>query len=342
MTSPTFAYAGCFSGNKASGHGKGISAFRIDPSTGTWTLVAVMDTLPSPGFLALDRQYRYLYSAHGDGEEISAYTIDAASGKLQLLNRQASGGKNGVHLDIDPSNRHVALAHGSGVVTIFPLNPDGTLAPYSDRSHCEGAFHHQVVFDASGRFVVAPNHATNKIHVFQFDAARGKFTRTLTPLDCPAGPRHLVFHPSLPFLYDINKNSTINSYAWNAQTGALRPFQVTSTVPDTFKGASGGCEIAIAPSGKFLYASNRGHDSIAIFAIDQTSGMLKAASWEATQGKLPRHFALDPAGAYLHVGNLESDSIVVFKVNGDTGKLTPTGQVVNVASPTCIAFACRS
>ena len=337
---PKYAYVGCFSPGKSSGHGEGISVYRIAPSTGTWQLVEIVKSLPSPGFLVLDRQGKYLYAGHGNGSEISAYVIDPASGKLKLLNRQPTGGNNGLHLDVHPNNRFLALANGP-VITIFPINPDGTLAPYIDSNKFDSAAHHMVLFDATGRYLLATDHGSHKIHVFPFDATSGKLVKNRHfDVERPdAGPRHLAFHPSKPWVYDVNKNSTVAAYQWDAQNGQLKPFQVVRTAPDSYTGPNGASEIAIAPTGNFAYVANRPHDTIATFAIDQDKGTLKAIAWEPIQGKHPRFFTLDAGGNFLYSAALESDRIVIFSINSDTGQLTPTGQIVETPSPTCIAFA---
>ena len=339
VRSPTFAYVGCFGPDKRDGHGKGISVYRIESSTGAWKLVEIVDTLPSPGFLVLDREGRFLYAGHATTPEVSAYAIDRATGKLKLLNRQPTGGDNGLHLNVHPNNRYLALAHDPGI-DIFPINPDGSLGACVDSHRMDGADHHMVLFDAAGRYLLAPDHGNHKIHVLPFDARSGKLTENPHfTVDRPgAGPRHLAFHPAKPWIYDVNRNSTVTGYHWDAHRGQLKPFQVIRTVPDSHTDENFASEVAIAPAGKFVYVSNRPHDTIATFAVDQNTGMLKAIAWDSIQGRFPRFFTLDEGGNFLYVGAVQSHRIVIFKINGDTGQLTPTGQIIETPSPTCIAL----
>jgi 6-phosphogluconolactonase len=350
---PKFAYVGCFTTEKRNARGKGIAVYRIDQATGAWTLVEAYDAIPNPHYLALDHTQRFLYSAHGDSSEVGAYAIDKKSGKLQLLNKQATGGDNSSTVMTDSSNRYIVLATGPGVA-VFPINDDGSLAPFSDnivppgepgpyRREQHGPHPHQASFDLTGRFVVVPDKGLDKIHVYRFDASHGK----LVPCDSPfvkarygAVPRHVAFHPTRPYAYVVNEmDSTVNAYHWNTDRGELRPFQRIPTTPTTYTGDNTGAEIAIAPSGKFVYASNRGHDSIVIFSVDPASGMLADVGWESVQGKKPRFFGLDPGGSHLYAANENSHTIVAFRVDRETGKLTPTGQIVETGSPSCIVFA---
>lgn len=350
---PNFAYVGCFTTEKRKARGKGIAVFRIDPATGAWTQVEAYDAIPNPHYVTLDRTQRFLYSAHGDSSEIGAYRRDPGSGRLTLLNKQQTGGDNSSTVAMDSSNRYVVLANGPGVA-VFPVNDDGSLrartqlvipegepGPYRDEQH--GPHPHQAAFDLTGRFVVVPDKGLDKIHVFRFDAANGK----LVPCDPPfvkarygAVPRHITFHPHRPYAYVVNElDSTVNAYHWNSDRGELEPFQRVPTTPDTYTGDNTGAEIAIAPSGRFVYASNRGHDSIVIFSVDEATGMLDPVGWESVQGRKPRFFGLDPGGSFLYAANENSHTIVAFRIDRTTGRLEPTGQVIETGSPTCIAFA---
>ena len=351
----TFAYVGCFTTEKRKARGKGISVFRIDQDTGAWTLVEVYDTIPNPHYLALDRTQRFLYSAHGDSSDVCAYAVDRQTGMLTFLNKQPTEGNNSSTVMTDPSNRYIVLATGPGVA-VFPINEDGSLAPFSDkvippgepgpyRREQQGPHPHQATFDLTGRFVVAPDKGLDKVHVYRFDASHGR----LLPCDPPfvkarygAVPRHVTFHPTQPYAYVVNElESTVTAYHWNTEIGELKPFQVVPTTPTTYTGDNTGAEIAMASSGKFVYASNRGHDSIVIFSIDPTSGMLDPIGWESVQGRKPRFFCLGPDGSHLYAANQDSHTIVVFRVNRETGMLTPTGQIIETGSPSCIIFATR-
>ena len=350
--SARFAYVGGYTSPERKGHAEGLSVYRIDAGSGAWTLVQVVRDLVNPSWLTLDRQRRCIYAAHGDGSEATAFQIEAETGRLTLLNRQATNGKNGVRLGVDANNRFIVLAnYSSGTVAVLPINADGSLAPLSHlatltgkpgphRAEQASAHPHDVVFDPRGRFIVVPDKGLDAVFVFRLDNGQ------LVAADPPsvasrpgAGPRHADFHPSKPYAYVINElDSTITTFRFDGERGELKPLQVITTLPPTFTGNSTTSEIAVAPSGRYVYGSNRGHDSIAIFAVDDATGVLTPVGWEPTQGKTPRFFALEPSGASLYAANQDSDTIVAFRVDPATGKLTPTGQIVKTGSPSSIVL----
>lgn len=350
---PTFMYVGSFTAKDA-GHGEGLSVYRRHGESDPWTLVQLLNEIADPSFLIVERHGRFLYSAHGDGTHATAYRIDQVTGRLTVLNRQSTGGTNGVHLAIDGTGRFLIVAnYATGTVAVLPINPDGSLAARSDlatlsgtpgphRTQQDRSHPHQCPFDRTGRVVVVPDKGLDKVFVFHLDTARG----TLVPGTPPdvasragAAPRHADFHPARPYVYAINElDSTIATYQLDPDKGALKPLQVITTLPTSHTGNNSGAEIVVAPSGRFLYGSNRGHDSIAIFAVDPSTSLLAPVGWESTQGRTPRFFALDPAGTHLYAANQSSDTVVIFRVDQTTGTLTPTGEIVKVATPTTIAF----
>ncbi len=354
QASPMFAYVGCYTTKERSGHGEGINVYRVDPGTGNWTHVQLLKDIVNPSWLTLNRRQRVLYSAHGDGTEAIAYAIDSDTAQLRVLNRQPTNGKNGVRLGVDPANRFMVCAnYSSGTVAVLPINPDGSLGPLSDlvtlkgtpgphRTEQANSHPHDIVFDPRGRFILVPDKALDAVFVFKFDPATGKLVAADPPSVATrpgAGPRHAGFHPTKPYAYVINElDSTITTYRFDPDRGELKPLQVITTLPPTFTGNSTTSEIVVAPTGRFVYGSNRGHDSIAIFAVDDATGVLAPLGWESTQGKTPRYFGLDPSGAFLYAANQDSDTIVVFRVDQAAGKLTPTGHVVKVGSPSTIVF----
>ena len=351
---PMFAYIGCFTTERRKARGKGISVYRIERTGGPWELVQIQETIPNPQLIAFDRQKRFLYSVHGDGTEVSAYAIDKPSGRLRFLNKQPTDGKNSTHLTPDPSNRYIVIGNGPGVA-VFPRNEDGSLAPYSDMVPGPGAVGphrnqsgagphpHYVSFDPSGRFLVAPDRGVDRVHIYRLDVASGKLIANdpaFGKTRAGAGPRHLAFHPTRPWAYVCDElDSTVTAYNWDSERGELKVFQVISTLPIAYVERNSPAEIEVAPSGLFVYASNRGHDSIVIYSVDPANGMLAPIAWEPTKGHTPRFFTLDPGGDLLYAANLESHNIVVFQVDQKTGKLAPTGQVVETGSPSCIIFA---
>ncbi len=349
-----FVYVGCYTTKQRNARGEGINVYRMDRASGAWTHLQLVRDLVNPSWLTLDGQQRCLYSAHGDGEVVTAFGIDKSTGQLKLLNQQATGGKNGVRIAVDSTNKYLVCAnYSSGTVAVLPINPDGSLGPLSDlatltgnpgphRTEQASPHPHDVPFDRSGRFVVVPDKGLDKVFVYKLDTARGKLVASDAPFATSrpgAGPRHADFHPSKPYAYVINElDSTITTYRFDSSSGELKPLQVITTLPPSFTGNSTTSEIAVAPSGRFVYGSNRGHDSIAIFAVDAASGTLTPVDWEPTQGKTPRFFGFDPSGAFLYAANQDSDTIVCFRVDRASGKLSSTGSVVKTGSPSSIVF----
>jgi 6-phosphogluconolactonase (cycloisomerase 2 family) len=348
----SFMYVGSFTAPDR-GHGDGISVFQRT-GTGRWMQIQSVKDLENPSFLVTNRQGRHLYAVHGDGDLASAYRIDPTTGRLALIAHQATGGKNGVHLAIDASGTALVVAnYASGTLAVLPINADGSLAALSDLATLPGmpgphriqqpsSYPHHCPFDPTGRFIVVPDKGLDKVFVFRLDPAAGK----LTPNDPPwvttragAGPRHVDFHRTRPYAYVLNElDSSMTTYQFDSGRGELKPIQIVPTTPDTYTGNNTAAEIAVARSGRFVYASNRGHNSIAIFGIDAASGRLTPVGWEPTQGLTPRYFGLDPAGATLYVANQESDTVVAFRVNERTGRLTPTGETLGTRTPCTIAF----
>ena len=348
---PKFAYVGCFTTEKRKARGKGVAVYRIDQTTGAWNFVEACAAVPNPHWVALDGKQAFLYSAHGDSSETCSYSRDRETGRLTFLNKQQTGGDNSSTVAVDADDRYVVLANGPGVAA-FPINKDGSLAPRSDlfippgepgpwRDEQHGPHPHQARFDLTGRWIVVPDKGLDKLHVLRLDSSNGKLVAVSSQAArYGAIPRHIGFHPTRPYAYVVNEmDSTVNAYHWNSETGALKTFQRIPTTPTTYTGDNTGAEIAVHPSGKFVYASNRGHDSIAIYSVDQSSGMLDHIGWESVQGKKPRFFGLDPNGDHLYAANENSHTIVEFLVDIESGKLKPTGQIIETGSPSCIAFA---
>jgi 6-phosphogluconolactonase (cycloisomerase 2 family) len=285
---------------------------------------------------------------------VTAYRIDEITGRLELLNQQPTGGRNGVHLAIDATNRFLALAnYATGSLVLFPIGPDGSLGARADlaetkgelgphRTQQESSHPHHCPFDRTGRFIVVPDKGLDRIFVYRLDTARGKLVAGNPPFvksRAGAAPRHVDFHPTRPLAYVINElDSTIATYQFDPEKGLLKALQVAPTLPSTYTGDNTAAEVAVAASGRFVYGSNRGHDSIAIFAVDNATGTLTSAGWESTQGRTPRFFTFDPAGTHLYAANQASDTIVIFNVNQPSGALTPTGETIQVKTPTTIVF----
>jgi 6-phosphogluconolactonase (cycloisomerase 2 family) len=357
-----FAYVGAFTTPERKGHGGGISVYRVDPASGAWTHEQTLE-IANPSFLTLDRAQRFLYSVHADLDEVSAYAIDKQSGHIAALNRQSCGGKNPVHLSIDPTGRWIVTAnYSAGSVGVVPIEKDGTLGPRSDLVNLPGepgpdrkeqasSHPHNAVFDPSGRLIAVPDKGLDRVFMFRLDTANGKLTANDPPFVATragAGPRHIAFHPKMPLAYVINElGSSVATYRFDPQRGSLQPIQIVPAIPPSYTGDNRGAEIVAAPSGRVVYASNRGHDSIGIFDVDQRGGTLTPMGWAPTHAKSPRFFCLDPAAKILYAANADegfsdqqnTDTIVPFTINQANGMLTPSGQVIKTNSPCTIVFA---
>ena len=359
-----FAYVGAFTTPDRKGHGGGINVYRVDRASGDWTHEQLLETV-NPSFLILDRDQRVLYSVHADLDEVSAYAIDRQTGHIKPLNRQSCGGKNPVHLAIDPTGRWLTTAnYSTGTIGVLPIERDGALGPRADlvplpgdsgphRKEQASSHPHHIVFDPSGKVLAVPDKGLDRIFLFRLDPATGK----LAPNDPPwvatrpgAGPRHIAFHPTLPTAYGINElESSITTYRFNSQGGSLEPVQTISSIPASYTGNNTGAEVAVASSGRFVYASNRGHDSIAVLEVDRHTGVLTPVAWTPTGARSPRFFGLGVTGQMLYAANADegmggrdqqtTDTVVAFKIDSTTGLLMPTGHVTKVNSPTTIVFA---
>ncbi len=346
------AYVGSRTTRERNARGEGITVFKVDPNGGL-TTVQVVDDLINPSYLVLDRTGSHLYAVHGDLDYASAFRVDSASGKLQFLNRQTTKGKNPVHLVIDPTGRHLIVSnHLSGTLAVLPIAADGLLEPLTNLVALEGpigphrieqtqAKPHFNGFDPSGRFVIVPDKGLDRVFAFAF--ADGRLTPAARPFAATreqAGPRHHVFHPRLRVAYVVNElDSTVTAYDFHPNDGALVARQRVSTLPEDFASDSRASGIIMAPNGRTLYASNRGHDSIAVFDVDPATGHLRFVEATKSLGAKPRFVALNPTGTMLYALNEDSDTIVAFSVSAETGGLSPIGSQTACGSPVCMVFA---
>jgi 6-phosphogluconolactonase (cycloisomerase 2 family) len=348
-----YAYVGSRTTRDRNARGDGISVFKFDPHSGALDLVQLVSGLVNPSYLALNRAGNRLYSVHGDETEVSAFQVDPYSGHLNLLSRHSTQGKNPVHLALDPSEGFLVVTNHIGAsVVVLPVLPDGKLGAVEQELAMTGpigphrieqqqAKPHFNLFDPSGRYVVVPDKGLDRVFSFAFEDGR------LVPAASPfvetregAGPRHAAFHPWLPIAYVVNElDSSVTTYRFDVDSGALHPLQVLPSIPPDFTGNSRAAGIAVDASGRTLYASNRGHDSIAVYRIDVASGLLEFSATTASGGRTPRFFTLSPDGALMFALNEESDNIVAFRVDPSTGQLVPTGQEVGVGSPVCMVFS---
>ncbi|MGI8423277.1 MAG: lactonase family protein [Chloroflexota bacterium] len=345
------------------GKAEGIGVFRMDESTGGLTHI---QTVPAqnPSFVALHPDGKSLYAVTrgsvggADGAQpasfVEAFGIDPKEHTLTALNKQSSGGQSPAYVSVHPTGKCVFAAnYGSGHVASLPVRQDGSIGEASsiilhegrsvDARRQEGPHAHFIAPDPSGERVFACDLGCDRVFVYRVDAARA----TLTPNEVPyaqvssaAGPRHLAFHPSGKYVFVINEmDSTLSSFAYDASRGAMEIRDTRTTLPEHFTGRSHTAQVVVHPNGKFVYGSNRGHDSIAIFGIDEERGKLRPMGDESTQGKTPRNFNIDPSGTLLLAANQDSNTIVPFRIDGATGKLESTGAVTETPAPVCIQFA---
>ena len=345
-------------GTYTRGESKGIYVYRLDMATGALESTGMTGEARNPSFLAIHPERNLLYCVSElpqmegrPGGGVSAFSMDPETGGLTFLNQQSSEGAGPCHVTVDATGKYVLVAnYGSGSVAMLPIEEDGRLAPASDAVQHEGSsvhpqrqqgpHAHSINVDPGNRFAFVPDLGMDKVMIYKLDLAAGK----LIPNDQPwaevkpgAGPRHFAFHPTTKYAYAINEmDSTITAFAYDAPNGKLTQVQTVSTLPDDFAGDNTTADIHVHPSGKYLYGSNRGHDSIAIYEIDEVSGKLTAIGHESTQGKSPRNFGIDPTGTFLLAANQGSDTIVTFRIDAETGRLTPTGHVANVPMPVCV------
>jgi 6-phosphogluconolactonase len=344
-----------FIGTYTRGASEAIYVCRMDPATGALEQVATASGIANPSFLALHPHSPRLYAVHEGGEgSVSAFAVEPESGQLTHLNQQPSGGAGPCHLTVDQTGRFVLVAnYGSGSAAVLPIEDDGRLASPSHvvqhegssvhPQRQEGPHAHSVTIDPSNRFVFVADLGLDKVMVYELGLDAGK----LAPSEVGsvgvapgAGPRHFDFHPSGRYAYLINElGNTIVAYRYDGASGALAELQTVPTLPADFEGRSTCADVHVAPSGHFVYGSNRGHDSIVIYAIDAETGRLTYVGHEPTGGQTPRNFGIDPTGTLLLAANQNSDTIVAFRVDTDSGRLSPTGATATVPAPVCVKFA---
>jgi 6-phosphogluconolactonase len=339
---------------------KGIYAYRFDANTGKVTSLGLAAETTNPSFVALHPNGRFLFAVNEvpnykgpNSGGVSAFSIDRATGKLTFLNEVASRGADPCYITVDKTGKYVLVAnYTGGSVAVFPVREDGKLGEASafvqhtgkgsNPERQEGPHAHSIDLSPDNRFAMVDDLGLDELLVYKFDAAKGSLTPNDPPfakLDAGAGPRHFALHPTGKFGYVIAEmGHTVTAFLNDPSTGRLQTLQTISTLPKEFKGRNDDAEIEVHPSGNFLYASNRGEDSIAIYAIDQTKGTLTYVGTVPTGGKEPRNFEIDPSGEFLFAANQLSDNVVVFRIDAKTGKLTPTGETFEVGRPVCVRF----
>lgn len=350
-------YVGTYTGPQS----RGIYAFRQARGEAVPEALGCVAEATHPSFLAFPPSGRFVYAVsevggngHEPGGRVIAWARDPASGRLSRLNAAPSGGDGPCHLAVDFTGQHVLVAHyGSGSVAVLPIRADGSLgAPTCVVPHTGSSVHprrqrqphvHAVNLAPDNRHALVADLGTDRVVVYRFDAAQGRLEPAISPalvLPPGSGPRHLAFHPRGRWVFVLNELSSQLALAeYDAATGRLDLRQLVSTLPADFRGENATAEVAVHPNGRWVYASNRGHDSVAVFAFAaDPAPRLEVVQHQPTGGRTPRHFALDPSGQTLWVANQASDTVVIFRVEAATGRLSDTDQVLRVPSPVCVRF----
>jgi 6-phosphogluconolactonase len=345
-------YIGTYTGPKA--RGEGIYVAHLNPTTGALSQPELAAAMANPSYVAISPDHRFLYAAgeygyKDDGSAVGAFAIKP-DGKLTPINQQPADGDSTCYLIADQTGKNVLISsYSNGYVGVLHAGDDGALSPPGgiDQHHGESDKQqpraHCIDLDPTNHFALCCDLGLDRLYVYRFDAAAGKLTANDPPfakLAPGSGPRHLVFSPDGKFVYCIDeKASTVTAFAWDGEHGVLHEIQTISTLPKGFTGENLSCaEIEIHPSGKFLYGSNRGHDSIVEFSVDRSTGMLALVGHTSTQGKTPRGFGIDPTGHWLIAGNQNSDSLVEFSIDQQTGELKATGTKFDLGAPVCVKF----
>ena len=358
LSPPALGAERVYIGTYGSAPNEGIFVAELDPATGGVSTPGLAGEAVDASFLAFDPSHKCLYAVSEvstfDGKKtggVVAFAVDQATGRLTRLNEQPSQGAGPCHLVVDKTGKNVLVAnYDGGTAAVLPILEPGRLhaasswvahhghGPNAERQ--EKAHAHSINVDPANRFAFVCDLGCDKVFVYRFDPVAGTLkahnTATLPP---GSGPRHFAFHPSGRFAYSANElGSTVTTFWYDADNGTLSPVQTLSTLPPSFKESNTVSEVVVHPSGKYVYVANRGHDSIALFTVDATTGRLTAAGHESTEGKTPRNFSIDPSGTFLLAANQDSDSVVVFRLDPATGKLKATGQKLMIRKPVCIKW----
>jgi 6-phosphogluconolactonase len=346
-------------GTYTQGKSEGIYRFELDLASGKASKAVLAVKTKDPSFLAIHPNHKFLYAVgevdnfkgQKNAGAVSAFSLDPKTGDLKLLNQQSSKGAAPCHIVLDKAGKYALVAnYTGGSAAVMPIGEDGKLGSFScfvqhtgsskDKTRQKEPHAHSINLDAANRFAFVADLGLDKVVIYRFDPTMGTLEKNDPPFAQVAptsGPRHFAFHPSGKFAYVINEmKNTVTAFSYDPETGALKTIQTVPTLPKSSKGNSWTAEVVVHPSGKFLYGSNRGHNSLAVFAIDPATGKLTPRGHQAENIKTPRNFAIDPTGTYLLSANQDSGSVIVFRINRETGALTPTGTVVDVPFPVCV------
>ncbi len=347
-------------GTYTKGESKGIYVYRFQPKTGKLTKIGLAAETVNPSFVAIHPNHRFLYSVSEVDDfqgkssgAVSSFAIDAKTGFLTKLNTVSSKGSGPCYVKVDATGKSLLVAnYGSGSIAAMPIKDNGELGEAAsaiqhvgtsaDKERQSGPHAHSINPSPDNRFAIVADLGLDEVLVYHLDPAKALLTPNTPPFTklAPAsGPRHFAFDPAGKFGYVINEmKSTVTAFSYDKAAGTLKEIQTIATLPKDFAGESSTAEVQVHPSGNFLYGSNRGHDSIALFTINKKTGMLTAAGHTPTQGKTPRNFGIDPSGKFLFAANQDAGGVVVFRIDAKTGKLTPTGDKLDIPFPVCVKF----
>jgi 6-phosphogluconolactonase len=355
-------YVGTYTNDSGKSTGsKGIYAYRFDTTTGHVTSLGLAGETTNPSFLALHPSGKFLYAVNEVGNYkgpnsggVSAFSVDRATGKLTFLNEVATRGADPCYITVDHTGKYVLVAnYTGGSIASFPILADGKVGEAAafiqhtgrgaDPKRQEAPHAHSIDLSPDNRFAFVDDLGLDELLTYKFDSSTGKLTPNdppFTKLDAGSGPRHFALSPNGKFAYVVSEiKGTVTAFSHDSSAGTFHSLQTVTTLPEGFKGNIEDAEIEIHPSGKFLYASNRGDDNeIAVFAIDSNKGTLTPLGHVPTGGKVPRNFVIDPTGRFLLAENSKSDNVVIFRIDQTSGKLTPTGEKLEISSPVCIRF----
>ena len=350
-------FVGTYTESEA-GQSEGIYVYRIDPTSGELTFEKAVQGILNPSYLTIHPQQSFLYAVNEvqrfggqPGGGVSAFSIASVTGELNLLNEQPSHGEDPCYISIEQTGRFALVAnYTSGSISMFPIQKDGRLGPVSEViQHSGSSVHperqsgphaHCILPNPTNHFAIAVDLGLDKLLIYRMDLVRGKLHKdSEVKVEPGAGPRHLTFHPNAHYAYLINElNSTLIAYRYDSDVGTFEEIETVPALLKDFKGGNLCADLHISPNGKYLYASNRGHDSIVCFLIDENTGKLTCRNHTSTEGQEPRNFAIDPSGVFLVAANQKTNNIVTFKIDPTSGQLSKTGHEVEVSMPVCVKF----